>query len=113
MDEVETQIGEELQELEQQYRDTLTRGATEAIPRDVLTAALNRISAMIDQKSEQLRLIRDARRELAAVARTDGYRGDAPRITIAGMSDAADKSVQRSLLVNELRAMQAESALKS
>jgi DNA repair exonuclease SbcCD ATPase subunit len=104
MSEVEKQLRRELDELQRQYEDTVTRGAAEEIPSEVLAAALHRVSSLIDQKKEQVKLLREARRELEDAVNNSGGGGS------GGAGVGEDKSTRRTMLVNELRSLLAEAS---
>lgn len=109
MNEVEQQLRRELTELQQQYEDTVTRGSAEEIPGEVLAAALHRVSSLIDQKKEQVKLLREARRELEDAV---GSSGPAPSCDTGNGSSGVgeDKATRRTMLVNELRSLLAEAS---
>lgn len=109
MNEVEQQLRRELTELQQQYEDTVTRGSAEEIPGEVLAAALHRVSSLIDQKKEQVKLLREARRELEDAV---GSNGPAPSCDTGNGSSGVgeDKATRRTMLVNELRSLLAEAS---
>ncbi|KPI88267.1 hypothetical protein ABL78_2629 [Leptomonas seymouri] len=107
VNEVESQLQSELEELQHQYEDTVTRGSSEEIPTEVLAAALHRISSLIDHKKEQVKLLREARRELEdAVGGTGVPRSPGNGNGVVGK----DKSTRRTMLVNELRSLLAEAS---
>lgn len=109
MDEVEKQLRHELSELQRQYEDTVTRGAAEDIPSEVLAAALHRVSSLIDQKKEQVKLLREARAELLEAVGGSGGVG----LSASGNTSSAvgeDKATRRTMLVNELRSLLAEAS---
>ncbi|EAN78014.1 uncharacterized protein TEOVI_000520000 [Trypanosoma equiperdum] len=109
MKEVYEELQEELKSLHQQYKDTVERAAAEEISPEVVTAALNRISTLMDRKTDQIRLIKEAQRDMANAGVTvtdvpvprpissDRRRNPTPV--------GADKTTQRSLIVNELRSL--------
>ncbi|KPA80073.1 hypothetical protein ABB37_05083 [Leptomonas pyrrhocoris] len=107
MDEVEKQLRHELEELQHQYEDTVTRRPPGEIPSEVLAAALHRISSLIDQKKEQVKLLKEARRELEdAVGSAEASRSSGNGSGMVG----EDKSTRRAMLVNELRSLLAEAS---
>ncbi|CAM43923.1 conserved hypothetical protein [Leishmania braziliensis MHOM/BR/75/M2904] len=115
INEVEAQLRKELEALQHRYDDTIVRGASEEVPREVLAAALQRISALIEQKKEQLKLLKEARMELDGAASLYAARG--ATTTVNGGGDGSpstwatqNKHTRRTLLVNELRSLLAESA---
>ncbi|KAG5464717.1 hypothetical protein LSCM4_00158 [Leishmania orientalis] len=117
IDEVEAQLRQELEALQHRYDETIERGASEEVPREVLTAALHRISAFIEQKKEQLKLLKEARMELdgavclnasRGATATRGMNGGAGGATPASVMQ--DKHTRRTMLVNELRSLLAEAA---
>ncbi|KAG5463983.1 hypothetical protein LSCM1_00159 [Leishmania martiniquensis] len=117
IDEVEAQLRQELEALQHRYDETIERGASEEVPREVLTAALQRISALVEQKKEQLKLLKEARMELdGAVLLSASRSHNATGILNGGASGASptplmhDKHTRRTLLVNELRSLLAEAA---
>lgn len=112
MDEVEAQLRQELAELQHRYDDTVARGAAEEIPPEVVAAALQRLSALVDQKKEQLKLLKEARMELEAVAAATPSRPGAGGVAASMSSNAvtAERQTRRALLVNELRSLLAEAA---
>ncbi|CCW67001.1 unnamed protein product [Phytomonas sp. Hart1] len=105
IDEVEKQLDEELEELQKEYQNTISRAKIEKFPRHVVNDTLKQISSHINRKMEQVDLLRAARREIGP-----------PRTLNANSNDInpdhgiADKQVQRNRLVNELRYMLAQSA---
>lgn len=120
---IETQIRAELDELQLKFRHIAARAQEEDVSQDIITAALDRTSTLIEQKQAQLRLMREARRELASVSpsdvrredvahsREEDTRGERVVKPTHPRSDhyELDKSTQRSLLMNELRSMMTES----
>ncbi|GET93223.1 hypothetical protein, conserved [Leishmania tarentolae] len=114
IDEVEAQLRQELEELQHRYDDTVERGSTEEMPREVLASALHRMSALLEQKKEQLKLLKEARMELEGAVSFSGSRrtnnnwsmkdGDG----LSSTSVMQDKHARRALLVNELRSLLAE-----
>ncbi|KAG5490027.1 hypothetical protein JKF63_00146 [Porcisia hertigi] len=120
IDEVEAQLCEELEALQHRYDDTIQRGSSEGVPREVLAAALQRVSALVDQKKEQLKLLKEARMELNEAVSYTGARGaNVSSITNGGGSDSPStsaiegKHTRRTMLVNELRSLLAEAAAGS
>ncbi|EPY26072.1 hypothetical protein STCU_06335 [Strigomonas culicis] len=93
--EVEDQLQEELEDLQTQYRNTITRAANEQIPEEVVTAALTRITSLIEGKKKQLHLLKGAVHEQERQERS----ANAPQQAFI------DKSTKRNLLVNEIREM--------
>ncbi|KAH8611135.1 hypothetical protein ERJ75_000975200 [Trypanosoma vivax] len=108
MTEVHDELQEELKNLRQEYKETIERAAAEEINPEVVTAALNRISTLMDRKSEQIRLIKEAQRDLAAAgAVVDGHASrlshdEMPRQTAPV---GADRGTQRAIIVNEIRSL--------
>ncbi|KEG11389.1 hypothetical protein DQ04_02671000, partial [Trypanosoma grayi] len=64
MAEVLQELQAELESLHQQYKETVERAAAEELSTEVLTAALNRLATVMDRKTEQIRLIKEAQRDL-------------------------------------------------
>ncbi|RNF17019.1 uncharacterized protein Tco025E_04971 [Trypanosoma conorhini] len=107
MAEVCEELEKELKGLHQQYKETVERAAVEEISAEVLTAALNRIARLMDRKTEQVRLIKEAQRDIAAA----GVAVEVPTSRPVSSSRrrpppvGADKATQRNLIVNELRSL--------
>lgn len=93
---VEAQLREELSDLEAQYTDAVAKASSGGLSRDVLTAALQRISDMIDDKESQLSLLAKIRQGASAAAASSSS-------SPAGA--ASYPSVQRQQLMNELRSL--------
>ncbi|EKF32465.1 hypothetical protein MOQ_003681 [Trypanosoma cruzi marinkellei] len=107
MAEVCQELESELKSLHQQYKETVERAADEEISAEVVAAALNRLAKLMDRKKEQIQLIKEAQREMAAA----GTVVDVPTSRPTGASKrrpppvGSDKVTQRSLIVNELRSL--------
>ncbi|EAN89867.1 hypothetical protein C3747_60g96 [Trypanosoma cruzi] len=107
MAEVCQELESELKSLHQQYKETVERAAAEEISAEVVAAALNRLAKLMDRKKEQIQLIKEAQRDMAAA----GTVVDVPTSRPTGASKrrpppvGSDKVTQRSLIVNELRSL--------
>ncbi|CBZ26001.1 conserved hypothetical protein [Leishmania mexicana MHOM/GT/2001/U1103] len=117
IDEVEAQLRQELEDLQHRYDDTIERGSSEEVPREVLAAALHRISALLEQKKEQLKLLKEARMELEEAVPLSASRSTNTNWSMNGGGGGSpstlamqDKHAHRALLVNELRSLLAEAA---
>jgi chromosome segregation ATPase len=105
MDDVHTELQNELRDLEAKYKKTIQDAAKSDTSPDVLNIALNTLMGQIQRKTEQLRLMRQTREELSAAAGITETRGR-PKTTARGV----DKALHRGQIVSELRALFAKPA---
>nr|CCC93739.1 unnamed protein product [Trypanosoma congolense IL3000] len=107
MMEVCNELQEEVRSLHQQYKETIERAAAEDVSPDIVTGTLSRITALMDRKSEQIRLIKEAQRDLknAGAVVSDATRSGIADRRRRSTPVGADKSTKRNLIVNELRSL--------
>ncbi|KAK7199868.1 hypothetical protein NESM_000034700 [Novymonas esmeraldas] len=111
IEQVEAQLQDELSVLLRRYDDAVKDAATTGSPREATTATQQHIAALVEQKKEQLKLLKEARVELEGAmalggAHTTGAAADGPAPTSA----VHGKHTRRAMLVNELRSLLAEAA---
>jgi len=103
LDDVLVELEDELRGLEKQYKHAVQEAASSDTPAEVLNATLNALMGQIQQKSEQVRLMRRTRQELSSGAAATAASGGSDGMQRVPKAKGVDKALHRGHIVTQLR----------